>query len=49
MIFCFSEKLKKLEILLAKCKESIKRNKDKISQLTSENQQLQETLKETEG
>ena len=39
--------MKKLEILLSRCKESIKRNKDRISQLTSENQQLQETLEET--
>ncbi|KAJ9598454.1 hypothetical protein L9F63_010850, partial [Diploptera punctata] len=39
-------KVKKLEILLSKCKESIKRNKDRIAELTSENQQLQNTLED---
>ncbi|PSN43928.1 hypothetical protein C0J52_03778 [Blattella germanica] len=43
----YEEKLKKLNALLSKCKESIKRNKDRISQLSSENQQLQQELEET--
>ncbi|KAJ4439450.1 hypothetical protein ANN_07574 [Periplaneta americana] len=41
------EKVRKLETLLSKCKESIKRNKERISQLTTENQELQQTLEVT--
>jgi hypothetical protein len=43
----FTEKIWKLETLLRKCKESIRRNKERISQLTLENQQLQQTLTDT--
>lgn len=43
----FTEKIWKLETLLRKCKESIRRNKERISQLSMENQQLQQTLTDT--
>lgn len=47
-LFCyFTEKIWKLETLLRKCKESIRRNKERITQLSLENQQLQQTLMDT--
>ena len=36
-----SERIKKLEDLLARCKENIKSNKDRINTLTAENDRLQ--------
>ena len=49
-MFSFSEKIKRLESLLTKCKESIKANKQKTQALTEVKESLSKQLsdKETE-
>lgn len=45
----FINQVKRLEILLGKCKDTIKNNKERIKQLTTDREELQRHLEERDS